>query len=111
LDNLLFQLLEFQIQITAVRIGVGIVDSLNSELTHALHHVRDFVGRTFSRLNQVDGIARVAHRLIQASDLMCHTRCDRQARGVISRRVDALACRQLLHSHCHAAVRLLKSRL
>ena len=95
------KLLEFEIEIATLRIIVGVVDCLNRQLTHALHHVRDFVGRTLGCLNQRDGIPRVADRLIQAANLVGHPRRDGQTSRIVGGGVDPFARRQLCHRFGH----------
>jgi hypothetical protein len=95
--DLLLELLEFQVKVRALSVVIGIVDCLDGQLTHALQHVSDFVGRTFSGLNKGDRVACITHRLVQAADLMRHACGDGHTCCVIASRVDAFACRQLLH--------------
>ena len=89
-NNFLLQLLEFEVQVTALCVVVRIVNRLNRELTHALHHVRDGVCRPFSGLNQRDCVACVPDRLIQTANLLRHASRNRQAGGIILCGVNAL---------------------
>ena len=72
MNDLGFELLEFQIQIATLRIVVRIIDCLNGQLTHTFHHVRDFVGRPLSCLNQRNAVSRISNRLIQTTNLIRH---------------------------------------
>ena len=52
--------------------------------------------RAVSRLYEGDGIVRVAHALLQGSDIRTHQFADREAGGVVSCGVDAQAAGQAL---------------
>ena len=97
LDNLLLELLKLQVQITALGVIVGIVDRLDRQLTHALQHIGDFVGRAFSGLDQANSIACISNRLVQTAYLMRHPCGNGHTGSIIPCGIDALACRQLLH--------------
>ena len=84
LDNLLLQLLEFKVQVTALLVVVGVVGGLNGQLTHALHHVSDFVGRALRGLNQCDGVTRIAHGLVQAAYLVRHSSGNGHTGGIVA---------------------------
>ena len=84
LHNLLLELLELQVQVAALRVVIGVVDCLDGQFTHALHHVCDFVGRAFCRLDQVNGITRITHGLVQAANLLRHSGGNGHTGGVIS---------------------------
>ena len=81
---MLFQLLEFKVQVTALLVVVGVIGGLDGQLTHALQHVSDLVGCTLSSLNQCDGVACIAHRLIQASNLMRHAGGNGHTGGIVT---------------------------
>ena len=71
-NNLLFQLLKLKVEVATVFVAVGVVNGLNGKLTHALHHVGEFARCPFGSLNKRDGIARIAHGLVQGPNLRCH---------------------------------------
>ena len=89
----MFELLEFQVKVTALFVGVGVVDCLNREFTHAHHHVGDFVGRALRRLNQGDSVTRIANRHIQTANLVGHARGNRHAGRIVSGGIDPFAGR------------------
>ena len=97
LNNLLLQLLELQVQVTALSIVIGVIDCLDGQLTHALHHVRDFVGRALGGLDQGDRVTCIANRLIQTANLVRHACGNGHASCIVPGGVDPLTGRQLLH--------------
>jgi hypothetical protein len=105
MDDFSLQLLEFEVQVAALRIVVGVVDCLDREFAHPLHHVRDLVGRPFGGLDQVDGVACVPHGLVQAANLVGHPGRNGQARSVVGSGIDPLAGRQLCHRLGHRPFR------
>ena len=84
MNDLLLQLLEFQVQVTALLVVIGVVGGLDGQLTHALQHVGDFVGRALSGLNQCDGVTRIAHGLVQAAYLLRHTGGNGHTGGIVA---------------------------
>ena len=99
-DDFLLQLLELKVQIAALLVFIGVVNRLNREFAHPLHHVGDGVGRSLCRLNQRDGIPGIPHGLVKAADLLGHARRDGEASRIILGGIDALTGRQLLHCSC-----------
>ena len=77
MHDFLLQLLELEIEVATLRVFIGVVDCLDREFAHPLHHVRDLVGRPFGGLDQVDTVIRVSNCLIQATNLMGHARRNR----------------------------------
>src|SRR5207249_4788775 len=67
------------------------------EVTDAVEHRLDLVQRALSRLDERDAVLGVALRLSETADLTAHLLADRETGRVVSRAVDAIARRQLLH--------------
>ena len=84
LNDLFLQLLEFKVQITALFVVIGVVGGLDGQLTHALHHVSDFVGRALRGLNQRDGVTCITHGLVQAAYLVRHTGGNGHTGGIVA---------------------------
>ena len=50
-NDFLLQLLEFQVKVTTLLTGVGIVNRLDGQLAHSLEHVRHFHRRALGHLD------------------------------------------------------------
>ena len=74
LHDLLLQLLELKIQITALIIAIRIVDRFDRQFAHALQRVGHLLGRALGGLHQRNRVAGVTHRLPQRLDLLGHPR-------------------------------------
>ena len=111
MNHFSFQLLELEVQVAALRIVVGVVDCLDREFAHPLHHVRDLVGRAFGGLDQVDGVARIPHGLVQAANLVGHPGRNGQTCRVVGSGINPLASRQLGHRLGHCTVRAFQGHL
>ena len=98
------QLVDFELDLLAVGFGQGAVGSLVGQHVQTLQHRMNFGQRAFSRLNEGDAVLRVADRLIVPADLIAHFLRDGQTCCVVSRAVDPVAGRQLLHHFTHLGV-------
>jgi hypothetical protein len=81
--NFRAEVIHFDLNIGAIGAVVGVVRSLNSQFTHTLEDVFNFLVSAFGGVDQPLTIACIAYRLVDAADFRCQPRSNSGASCVI----------------------------
>jgi hypothetical protein len=111
LGQLLPQLLKLAVNHDALLVAQGAVQRLQTQLAHALLHVRELTHSAFCGLQQVHAGFGIAKGLAQALDTRTHGTGHGHTGRIVSCRLNAQACAQLAHGIAARGFRFGKRQL